>query len=376
MLSVKHLGEPFKGAGTKMQMKVLCICPIGIGNYLLTYPACSAIKSLNPDIRLCLLGLRTGVADLAAKDPLWHETIVFDPTAISRDIIKQAGIAVRLRKERFDASLSFFPSNKWLYNLLPFIAGIPERYVFNYSRSRITSLNFLGTKKTPVDISLHDTRQNMALAGDFLGNAAVRDMALKFPLLYRQEDSQWAKEFLESSSERKCYVALHAGSSGDHSMIYKRWPSERFASVADKLCRELEACCIIMGGKEEEEIKNAVASEMNEPFVVLPQMSLNKTAAVISRCSLCLCNDSGLMHIASCSGVPTIAVFGPTDECRNGPAGEKTLVVRKQMPGFPVWTAANAGSRKVASGIDPSASLKALTVEDAWAQIEPWLKKQ
>jgi ADP-heptose:LPS heptosyltransferase len=79
------------------------------------------------------------------------------------------------------------------------------------------------------------------------------------------------------------------------------------------------------------------------------------------------------MHIAAGQGVPTVALFGPTDEKRNGPVGANTLVVRKPMEGFPVWTAENVGKRKLKRGINPRASLEALTSEDAWAQVEPWL---
>jgi hypothetical protein len=45
------------------------------------------------------------------------------------------------------------------------------------------------------------------------------------------------------------------------------------------------------------------------------------------------------------------------------------------MKGFPLWTAENVGDRSVPEGIDPRASLNALTPEDAWAQLKPWLEK-
>ena len=46
-------------------------------------------------------------------------------------------------------------------------------------------------------------------------------------------------------------------------------------------------------------------------------------------CALYLTNDSGAMHIASALDVPTVAVFGPTDETATGPAGPRTAVVRE-----------------------------------------------
>jgi ADP-heptose:LPS heptosyltransferase len=81
------------------------------------------------------------------------------------------------------------------------------------------------------------------------------------------------------------------------------------------------------------------------------------------------------MHIAACLGVPTVALFGPTDEKRNGPVGDANLVIRHEMDGFPVWTAENVGVRDLKSASDPSASLKALSVDEAWEKVMPWMKK-
>jgi ADP-heptose:LPS heptosyltransferase len=133
------------------------------------------------------------------------------------------------------------------------------------------------------------------------------------------------------------------------------------------------AQALIFGGGDEEPVKQQVASELKAPHRLVPPMALPVTAALVQRCALMLANDSGLMHLAACQGVPTVAIFGPTDERRNGPVGRGHLVVRKEMAGFPLWTAANVGVRAVRNGIDPMASLKALTVDDAWANVEAWL---
>jgi ADP-heptose:LPS heptosyltransferase len=79
------------------------------------------------------------------------------------------------------------------------------------------------------------------------------------------------------------------------------------------------------------------------------------------------------MHMAACMGVPTAALFGPTDERRNGPVGTGHLVIRKPMNGFPLWTAATVGVRTVRSGINPQASLNALSIDDAREKIMPWI---
>jgi len=51
-------------------------------------------------------------------------------------------------------------------------------------------------------------------------------------------------------------------------------------------------------------------------------------AASLMRCQLYIGNDSGLMHSAAAGGVPTIGLFGPTNDKIYGAYGKKTAVVR------------------------------------------------
>jgi len=48
-------------------------------------------------------------------------------------------------------------------------------------------------------------------------------------------------------------------------------------------------------------------------------------------CRLFLTNDSGAMHVASALGVPTVTVFGPTDETATGPLGALARIVREPV---------------------------------------------
>ena len=156
-------------------------------------------------------------------------------------------------------------------------------------------------------------------------------------------------------------------------MAAKRWDPMRFGELATRICNVLKAQALIFGSPEEEKIKHVASSTMKAPYRIVSSADLPMVAALVRRCALLLCNDSGLMHIAACMGVPTAAIFGPTDERRNGPVGPGHLVIRKSMDGFPLWTAATVGVRTVKSGVDPQASLKALSVDDAWEKVMPWL---
>ena len=58
------------------------------------------------------------------------------------------------------------------------------------------------------------------------------------------------------------------------------------------------------------------------------QADLLTVYAALKRCRAFIGNDSGLSHLAAVAGLPTLAVFGPTDPVCYAPWGEKCRVVR------------------------------------------------
>lgn len=342
----------------------------------MVYPAFKALKRNMPDAQLHLLALRTPISQLAQGDPLWSGVTVFDPTQIKKAPVRVFSILKALRRERFTASISFFASNTWQYNLLPFICGIPERWNFAYHLKKLSSLSWLNTRTIPVDANLHDVNQNLAISAAFC-NVATSSLDTVFPVLFSSDDTARANRWLVDHGCFGTFVGIHPGSSRDHGMDAKQWPADRFGRLAQKIGSVYgSARALVFGGPDEDDLKAVVANFAAPVDVtVVDRCDLRLTAALISRCSLFVCNDSGLMHIAALASVPTIALFGPTDEKRNGPMGDQSFVVRKPMPGFPIWTAANVGDRSMPARLDPRACLMALSVDDAWEQIEPWIQK-
>lgn len=359
-------------------MKVLCICPFGIGNYLLFYPACKILKEKCPELSLHLLALRKQIADIAFGDSLWDSIHLLDPSK-EKNLFSIARFICKMRSLHFDYSLSFFPSNKWQYNLLPFVSGIKQRIAFSYALKKVKSLSFLNNCSVAVDPQIHDVYQNIRLSETFLDQSLELE-TVKFPLLYSQDDQEDAETLLRKViggyDGKNNLIAIHPGSSSENGMDFKRWSPEKFGALADRICKQLDAHALVLGGPDEKELKARVCSVMNAHSTIIEPVKLSVTAALISKCKLCLCNDSGLMHIAACSGIKVAAIFGPTDEKRNGPFGSGHLVLRKTMQGFPLWTAANVGSRSVPKGVDPQESLKALSVDEAWGMVKPWIDRE
>jgi ADP-heptose:LPS heptosyltransferase len=116
--------------------------------------------------------------------------------------------------------------------------------------------------------------------------------------------------------------------------VGKIWPIERFAQTAQQLLGPGGALAggrlLILGGPGDgrmvEELR--MASARGRYVDLTGKVDLLTAYAALKRADLFIGNDSGLMHIAAAAGVPTIGLFGPSDERRYGPWGPLTKAVR------------------------------------------------
>jgi heptosyltransferase-2 len=113
----------------------------------------------------------------------------------------------------------------------------------------------------------------------------------------------------------------------------KRWPWRRFADLATEIRRRLPGSRqIVVAGPSEVWLAVRVHEESGHLHPVIgPDLDLAMLAAVLAHLDLLVSNDSGPMHLAAALGVPTIALFGPTDPRRTAPAGEGHRVLYRNL---------------------------------------------
>ena len=114
----------------------------------------------------------------------------------------------------------------------------------------------------------------------------------------------------------------------------KTWGAEKFA----ELCQRVIAPdgfypygrIAIFGSLEErpQAIKVVESIPMKQRIDLVGQVSLLEVHACMKRCVCFIGNDSGLMHVAAASGIPTLGLFGPSREELYGPCGDLTATVR------------------------------------------------
>jgi heptosyltransferase-2 len=118
-----------------------------------------------------------------------------------------------------------------------------------------------------------------------------------------------ARELLEKAGlhDNGRIVGIHVGAWSQT----KRWLPEYFSTVMTSLSKG--GCQFVLFGTEEDEsFLQAVGNGLAHRPVAFSQLPLRQLMALIDRCDVLLCHDSGPMHLAVARKVPVVALFGPT----------------------------------------------------------------
>lgn len=102
----------------------------------------------------------------------------------------------------------------------------------------------------------------------------------------------------------------------------KSWPEEKFIELC-RLRRADFAGVILLGNEAERARTQRVIRGLDLPCIDTLGNSLLAAAALLERAFVYLGPDSGLGHIASAMGRPTVTFFGPLNPARYRPWGEK-----------------------------------------------------
>jgi ADP-heptose:LPS heptosyltransferase len=190
----------------------------------------------------------------------------------------------------------------------------------------------------------HELRRLLQLLA-FLG-VAPRGEQMEFPVRAHDHDALRALPAMRALVPGE-YVCIHPGAR----RAEKRWRTDQFAAVADALARR-GLRVVLTGTMEEAPLTHAVASAMRTRAIdAAGPMSLGALAALMTGARLVVCNDTGISHLASALGVPSVVVFLAADPERWAPLdGARHRAVydpatcRRPTPGYaPAGRACPAG---------------------------------
>jgi ADP-heptose:LPS heptosyltransferase len=111
-------------------------------------------------------------------------------------------------------------------------------------------------------------------------------------------------------------IVVHPGSG----FAARQWPARRYAAVARELARTGRPV-VVTGDAGQQRLAHQVANGAGLPSgaVLAGRTSLGQLAALVAEASLVVCGDTGVAHLATAFGTPSVVLFGPVAPRHWGP---------------------------------------------------------
>jgi heptosyltransferase-2 len=297
-------------------LRLLVVLPSWLGDVVMATPALRLLRDALPGAFIGGL-VRPGLDELLAGTPFIDELHVDR----ARGVMGPKLVAAKLRPRRYDTALLL--TNSFSTALIARLAFIPRRIGYDRDGRGLLLTDRLDAPRrarphrgfAPVPA----VDYYLAAAGRTLGDQATPDRERSLQLSTTPAQDAAALDLLARAGVAdRPFAILNPGGNNPA----KRWPPDRFADAARHLIERHALAIIINGSPGEADLARDIVRQIGPPLAPtsLPVASLadlgvtiGSLKGVVRRARLMLTNDTGPRHIAAAFGVPTVALFGPTD---------------------------------------------------------------
>ncbi len=293
--------------------RILIVLPSWLGDVVMATPALRRIRDALPGAYIGALA-RPGI------DQLIDGTDLVDRIHVdrARGVMGPKRVADKLRPERYGTALLL--TNSFSTALIARLAWIRRRIGYDRDGRGLLLTDRLAAPRrerphegfAPIPAIQYYLDASDVLLLDTPAPAPER-ARLELPVTASQEanaDALLARAGVETDAPT---LILNPGANNPA----KRWPADRFASIANTLARAHGLTVLVNGSPAEAELTQSVLRSLAGDIrgVSLPEhgITIGTLKALLRRASLLVTNDTGPRHIGGAMGTPTVALFGPTD---------------------------------------------------------------
>jgi len=304
--------------------RILIIRPGGIGDMLLLLPALSAISKTFPSAKLDIVceQRNINVVELAQIESCCLPYDRNPVTFITRLLKTEYDIAID--SEQFHHSSAVFAA----------LSGAPVRIGFNINPRR----NGLYTHLIPYSPDSFEGTEFLRL----LAPLGINEIQFH-PASIRPDDPDKCidpavlEQLRSARRNGRRIIVIHSGGSVDR----KQLGEDKMAALVARLAEQPESSVVVLGGKSDAKRTERILSKSYKGEKVIAingGLNLKQCSALVSMCSIFVGPDSGLLHLAAACGIPTVAIFGPSDPRKWGYGGRgRHIVVRNEVPCAPCF---------------------------------------
>ena len=281
-------------------MKILVAATRRIGDVLLATPLIRSLKKAWPDAEIDVLVFE-GTDGILEGNPDIHSVLT---------VPQRPKISFHLRFlsrlwKKYDLALSAMPGDRpTLYAL---VSGKKSAGIVLEGRDHLWKKKLL-SRWTAYDPGIHTVQVYLQLA-KLLGI----EPSFEVVTAWTRKDEEDALEWIPSMPFAVFHVyPMYA---------YKMWKNESWIELA-KWTRNQGMRVVLTGGKnaEEKAFIDALLPFLPEDTVdASGKLSLGSVACLLSHARVYVGPDTAVTHMAAASGIPTLALFGPSDPVKWGP---------------------------------------------------------
>lgn len=301
----KYKRGTFIPTGYKLKpFKMLVRVPNWLGDAVMSMPAVSLLKRGRPDAHITIL-TRSKLAGLWEGFSDCDEVISICPGESSNKTSQ------RLISHHFDAAITF--PNSPSSALPAFFAEIPMRTGYSGQWRK-----WLLSEIVP-DSFRHGNDQHQMY--DYIG--ITRRLGSEERVIF--PELNFSADLKGFQLPTRPWIVISPGAEYGEA---KRWPAKNFAET----CRQIavdDSFHFIFTGLEGDYDRNEkiITSAGIKASNLAGKTTLAELSTILQKASTVLSNDSGVMHLASALGTPTVALFGSTDPVLTGPIGPKNRII-------------------------------------------------
>jgi len=344
--AVRHLSAvPAAGAAPA---RVAVFRALQLGDMLCAVPALRALRRHWPHSRITLVGLGEGGEFARRFGRYIDEWLPFPGVAaFPEQPANEAALPAfyaRARASRFDLALQMHGSGEQSNAIVDALGA--RRWA-----GFVPSARQAAPDRVPWPDDLPEPLRYLRLLKS-LGIEAGEDTALELPL-YDADHAEAEALCRAAGLSPARTVLVHPGAR----LASRRWPAGRFAQVAAALAAQGWQVGVT-GTPDEAGLVREVADHVPEAVDLCGRTSLGGLAALVARCRLVVCNDTGISHVCAAVGARSVVVASGSDVRRWAPLDHaRHVVLWKQVVCRPCSYAQCPIGHPCALGVDVEAVL-------------------
>lgn len=350
-------------------MRILINALSGIGDAIMFSPALTLLKKHLPDAEIDMLVMFRQVEEIYRTNPAVKNIYFFD--LLKQSKLQSIKDILSLRKNKYNASINVYPSNRREYNGIQFVLGAKKRIAKRYNHYSRSNFDFLNNHLVDEVKDRHNVLQNFDLI-KVLSPVAKEEELGGFDIKIPMDDEVFARKyFIDNALDGKLVIGFHAGSATLKGHINKRWSADKYIELAKQLHKKYFAHIMLFG--TETDVNEWIYKEIRS-FAYMPKVTgMMQSLALIERCNMMVTNDTALMHLSAGLKIPTVAIFAYTNSKELYPWQNKHIIVRRDLKCSPCFFNSPKPVHCIYDGEEEFKCIRTIMVDEVFEACEKML---